>query len=68
MTGDESTWVWLVCALALVAGTLLTLIGIVRAGRFEPAMLLGILPMSIGALILIVFGFALLEFFAGLFG
>ena len=68
MTGGDNTWVGLVCALALVAGTLLTVAGMVRAGRFDPRMLLGILPMSIGVLILIVFGITLLEFLAGLFG
>ena len=66
MSDDVS--VFAACALALVAGTLLTVVGIARAGRFDPKMLLGIMPMSIGALIAIVFGLALLNFFAGLFG
>ena len=66
MSDDVSVFV--VCALAIVAGTLLTMLGIARAGRFDPRMLLGILPMSIGALIAIVFGLALLNFVGSLFG
>ena len=68
MGADDDSAILLVLAIAVAAGTVLTAVGIARAGRFDPRMLLGIVPMTIGALIAIVIGLAVFNFVAGLFG